>query len=457
MRPAVALLAILPALQVQGQRGLDLRAEGDATSVMVRGYDGAEVNEPALQATWRLPADSPATFSYQRLSAPTAGRALMLRPLLLAGIEQYLDQRIHFARKGVVTDLSDERLLADMNAMAAAAAAEFQATEGFSGFTEPTMEQLERVTHIDWSQATFGVDAGGDQDKYLAIYFYVRSQRQELARQLRADLLPLAGVDVLAPEITGDVFSTGREVSVPTVCSTVYDDQNFLCALDLGVDTAMHMADGQLTDEVLAHIAHKAKTAIADEPPAPGSPGTPEWQPKIRKRDRWLKAELDIINERIDKLDQRKELWTLRDRMDDIEGRISDIGLEVQEIKAGEVDLSGTENPLAELSDLTGHNITVRFPRGQSTLDAESQVMLNEVFEQLARSPRDRVLITGYTDRSGDPAMNLALSEHRAKTVRNYLLARGIEPERLLVNYYGDSRSSGRDPGERRVEVEWLR
>jgi outer membrane protein OmpA-like peptidoglycan-associated protein len=452
MRALLASGLVVSAFAAHAQRGLDLRAEGDATAMMVRGYEGTEATEPALQATWRLPPDSPATFSYQRLSAPTGGRSLMLRSLLLAGIDLYLDQRVHFAHKGVTADASDERILADLNAMVSSAAKEFDATEGFSGFTEPTMEQLERVTHIDWSQATFGVDAGGDQDKYLAIYFYVRSQRQELARQLRADLLPLAGVDVLTPEPTGDAFSTGRGVQVPTVCSAVYDDQNFLCALDLGVDTLFGTADGQLTDELLDHLATKAKEAISDEPVAPASP---EWQPKIRKRDRWLKAELDIINDRIDKLDQRKELWTLRDRMDDMEGRIDDIGLEVREIKEG--DTPASENPLANLSDLTGRNITVRFLRNLSTLDAESRVMLNEVFEQLARAPQDRVLITGYTDRSGDAAVNLALSEQRAKTVRNYLLSRGIEPERLLVNYYGDSRSSGRDPNERRVEVEWLR
>ena len=33
----------------------------------------------------------------------------------------------------------------------------------------------------------------------------------------------------------------------------------------------------------------------------------------------------------------------------------------------------------------------------------------------------------------------------------------GINPDRLLVNYYGDSRSVARDPGERRVEIEWIR
>lgn len=452
MRPLYCTIMLVGcACPVSAQHTLDLRAEGDATSVIVRGYESAEATQPALQATWRFTADTPATFSYQRLSAPAGARSLMLRQLLLAGMEQYLDQHVHFAKQGVRTDGSDEHLMADLNAMARSIAASFGASEGFSGFTEPTMEQLERVTHIDWSQATFGVDGSKDQDKYLAIYYYVRGQRQELQRQLRADLLPLAAVDVLVPA-TDDVSARGRSVKAPTICSTVYDDKNFLCALDLTVsDTLMGVSDSKLTDQVMANLAAQARRTLNTKPTPDAVP-----QPKLRKRDRWLKTELDAINERIDQLDQRKELWALRDRMDDMEGRIDDIGMQVQEIKDGDAPVI-SDNPIANLSDLTGRNITVRFPRNLSEVDAEYRVVLNEAFEQLARAPQDRVLITGYTDRSGDPVVNLRLSEQRAKAVRDYLLQRGISGDRLLVNYYGDSRSTGRDPNERRVEVEWLR
>ena len=179
-------------------------------------------------------------------------------------------------------------------------------------------------------------------------------------------------------------------------------------------------------------------------------------QTKVRKRDRWLKGELDAINERIDRMDQSRELWAVRDRLDDVEGQIQDLRMEVRGLKDSKTSTDGSDNPLANLSMLTGRNITVRFARNSDALDADYRLLLNEVFEQLARSPNDRVLITGYTDRSGDPAINLALSERRAKTVRNYLLQRGIAPDRLMVNYYGDSRSDGRNPDERRVEVEWL-
>ncbi len=447
MRAVFFLLAISSCASAIAQPRLLLKADGDANTVMVRGFvSDTTAGQPVVQATWRFATDTPCTFAYQRLSSAFGDRSLTLRELLLAAMEQYLDQRVHFAKQGVHTDVSDERMMKDMDAMATSAAHEFGATEGFVGFAQSTMDQLERVTHIDWSQATFGVNGGQDQDKYLAIYYYVRSQRQELERQIRVDLMPLATVDVVAPI---DVASQpGHTLQVPTVCRTVFDDKNFLCALDLSAtDTVMAVPDQRLTDQLMLDIANNVKVAEVAAP-----------QAKMRRRDRWLKAELDKINTRIDKLDQRKELWALRDRMDDLDGRVQDLGMEVHEMKdrAANPGLDPGDNPIANLSALTGRNVTIHFERNSTEVDADYRVVLNEVFEQLARSPLDRVLITGFTDKSGNAAVNLALSEQRAKAVRAYLLQRGIAADRLMVNYYGDSRSGGRDPNERRVEIEWL-
>lgn len=430
----------------QGQ--VALQVEGSAGSVLVRAFQGDTTQAaPALQATWRMNEGGAPSFDLQRPvrwmpDAPGGNARLTLDQLMLAGIEQYLDQRVHFEKQGVRTDVSVERMTTEIDGMIAKAATALGGTA--VGLSEATRQQLGRVSRIDWSKARFGVDGGDDQDKYLAIYYYVRTQRQELERQLRADLLPLAGVDVLGPA-DGTPGDPGRTVEVPTVCRTVFDDQNFLCALDLTVgDTQLVAADAQLTDQLMLNLAAKARVEAARAGP----------EPKLRKRDRWLKAELDGINQRIDKLDQRKELWALRDRIEGMEERMDALDTEVGALKAGR---GSAENPIADLSALTGRNIIVRFPKGSTDVDAEYRMVLNEVFEQLARSPQDRVLITGFTDRSGDPSANLALSEARAKAVRGYLLQRGIAADRLLVNYYGDSKSAGRDPNERRVEIEWLR
>jgi outer membrane protein OmpA-like peptidoglycan-associated protein len=90
-------------------------------------------------------------------------------------------------------------------------------------------------------------------------------------------------------------------------------------------------------------------------------------------------------------------------------------------------------------------------------LSGDGGKLLDEVVRAMREAPESRVLVTGYADRSGDAAFNLALSERRAKAVRSYLLDHGIGAERVLLNYYGASRSTGEDAAERRVELEWTR
>jgi len=409
-------------------------------NVLVRGaVAGTGEPVPLFQGLWRGVPDGHAVFQLQRTAEPDDGVRLMLDRLVEAGLGAYLDARVRFGKQGVVTDLPPARMMHEMDAMVNAAADELGMPGTFDGFSAATRAQLDRLVRIDWGQARFAVDGDGGQDKYLAVYRFVRAQREELERQIRADLLPLATVPVIGPK----AGTPGTTVRINSTCGTVFDEENFLCALDLRLaDTGSGGVDPGWGDRALLSLG---------APPTPAAPA-PAADVRVRKRDRWLKTELDRINERIDRTDQRKELWELRDRMDDIEDRITGLEMDVR----GDVGRPG-DNPMANLSVLTGRNITLRFARNTVALDPGYRVLLNEVFEQLARSPKERVLITGYTDRSGDAAVNLRLSEQRAKAVRDYLLQRGIAAERLMVNYYGDSRSMGRNPDERRVEIEWLR
>lgn len=423
-------------------QALQLTGESAGANVIVLGTsEDPESPTPVFQAVWRGVPGAGAVFQIQRTAAPDDRLRLMLDRLMEAGIGAYLDARVHFTKQGVVSDVPSDQLAEEIDAMVRSAAEDLGVPHAFDRLSEPTRMQLSRLTHIDWSQARYGVDAGEDQDKYLAIYFYVRSQREELERQLRADLLPLASVAVLG----NAVAEPGSQVWINSTCGTVFDEENYLCALDLQLaDTGGGGIDPALGQRLMQAMAERSEDVTEEVVE----------MPRLRKRDRWLKVELDGINERIDRMDQRRELWAIRDRLDDIEDRVAGLTLEVRDVRS---NVPEEENPSANLSDLVGRNITVRFDRNSTQLNAEYRVLLNEVFEQLARSSIQRVLVTGYSDRTGDPDQNLLLSELRAHAVRNYLMQRGISAERLLVNYYGDSRSSGRDPSERRVELEWIR
>jgi len=69
----------------------------------------------------------------------------------------------------------------------------------------------------------------------------------------------------------------------------------------------------------------------------------------------------------------------------------------------------------------------------------ESLVELNKVQTFLEANPSIQVEISGFTDDTGSPEHNQALSEQRAQSVVDYLVQKGIERSRLLPKGYGES------------------
>ena len=51
-----------------------------------------------------------------------------------------------------------------------------------------------------------------------------------------------------------------------------------------------------------------------------------------------------------------------------------------------------------------------------------------------------RIRIEGHTDDVGGAKKNQELSQARAESVRDYLIKKGVEPERLQAVGYGDTR-----------------
>jgi peptidoglycan-associated lipoprotein len=58
----------------------------------------------------------------------------------------------------------------------------------------------------------------------------------------------------------------------------------------------------------------------------------------------------------------------------------------------------------------------------------------------LQNYPQIVITIEGHADERGTREYNLALGERRADTVRNYLAALGVSPDRITVISYGKER-----------------
>lgn len=71
-------------------------------------------------------------------------------------------------------------------------------------------------------------------------------------------------------------------------------------------------------------------------------------------------------------------------------------------------------------------------PEAQRTLDLQAA--------WLQRYPNTRLSIEGHADERGTREYNLALSDRRATSVRNYLVAQGVDAGRLRTIGYGKER-----------------
>jgi outer membrane protein OmpA-like peptidoglycan-associated protein len=70
----------------------------------------------------------------------------------------------------------------------------------------------------------------------------------------------------------------------------------------------------------------------------------------------------------------------------------------------------------------------------------DSIAILNEAVVTLQTHPSVRIEIGGHTDNVNTDEYNLGLSQRRADAVRDYLIVRGVLPDRLTAVGYGASR-----------------
>lgn len=80
----------------------------------------------------------------------------------------------------------------------------------------------------------------------------------------------------------------------------------------------------------------------------------------------------------------------------------------------------------------------VEFDTGTATLKESSQEQLRNVAEIMKAYPQVTLKLGGYTDNTGDPQQNQQLSQQRATSAMNQIVAFGIDPGRLKAEGYGD-------------------
>ena len=136
--------------------------------------------------------------------------------------------------------------------------------------------------------------------------------------------------------------------------------------------------------------------------------------------------------------------------------------------KQAELDRERLEKLQSEFSELQARQTDrgtvltlgdVIFATDKADLLPGAMRSIDKLFDFLQKYPDRNVLIEGHTDSIGDEEYNEVLSQRRASAVRNALIYKGINPDRIIAKGCGENypvaenaNSSGRQRN-RRVEI----
>ena len=124
------------------------------------------------------------------------------------------------------------------------------------------------------------------------------------------------------------------------------------------------------------------------------------------------------------------------------------------EMALPEVPVKAAAVPADTLKKYIPRNVL--FVQTKPTILEESYPGLDKLSRFLVNNPNLRLSIAGHTDKLGNPANNLKLSEARAQTVANYLIEKGVAADRITTKGYGDTKPLIKKPHVKNRRVEFL-
>jgi len=108
------------------------------------------------------------------------------------------------------------------------------------------------------------------------------------------------------------------------------------------------------------------------------------------------------------------------------------------------IEINRGTNPLDPVDDIIQINVPIvltgiTFDTGKDEITPESEIVLQGALKTLETHSDIFVEISGHTDDVGSESNNIRLSQKRADSVRNWLIAQGIDPDRIIAKGFGEA------------------
>ncbi len=104
----------------------------------------------------------------------------------------------------------------------------------------------------------------------------------------------------------------------------------------------------------------------------------------------------------------------------------------------------------------------VAFEQGSASITQGSRSVLFELVQILQAYPEFRVRVSGHTDNTGRPEVNLRISRERASAVADFLINNNIDERRILALGFGatrpiaDNNTEAGRAANRRIEISYV-
>lgn len=157
----------------------------------------------------------------------------------------------------------------------------------------------------------------------------------------------------------------------------------------------------------------------------------------------WIGDRMDTKTQTVAALNQRlvendQTMTALNFRLVESQRELADLNAKLADNERRFALVQKSESGLTPAIERTLRG-EIMFRTKDATLNAGTSAHLMELAEVLAVTSNAVVQLDGYADPRGTKAENLALSEQRATSVRDSLIAGGLPADRIVIRAHGES------------------
>jgi outer membrane protein OmpA-like peptidoglycan-associated protein len=374
-----------------------------------------------------------------------------INDLINEAINIYIDQSYRLTTKQIKFRKSEEEMIEQMEGLVNKSLEMFQINHYFDGFSYDVVKTLVDIKSLHWGNNEYLLLGDDSAERDFVLSNYIDHEIRNLEKICHNEVNSFIrenNIDIPVVEFMHKLEDLARASEINREETDMIPPIEFM--LDWPIEAAAYEMEYRFKSDFIA--GYNAYKKANSKTKKRKKDYTEELITVIKQNSAQLASlqkSLLIINEAgIERDRQQNDI--LQMQIDDLQNQISDLSKKITDNKHP-LDMNIKFDDRINFND-----VTIQFDKNSTTINPTGKVLLNKVFDSLIKSPKYKVVITGFADKSGNTDFNVTISQKRALEIQNYLIAQGIVEERLIVNYMGDLYSNSENTSDRKVVIEFI-